>query len=56
MLQICTYTKGQFGEKKDMEHFFSEVLLPYREVLRVAYHQRLLQETIVDLLQSGVLR
>ncbi len=50
VLQICTYTRGQFGGKKDMEHFFSEVLLSYREVLRVAYHQRLLQETFVDLL------
>ena len=55
VLQICTYTKGQFGQEADAEKFFTDVLIPYREVLRMAYNQRLLQETIVDSLRNGEL-
>ena len=52
VLQICTYSKNQFGDRDSMEKLCTDVLIPYREVLRAAYNQRLLQENIVDLLRS----
>lgn len=53
VLQICTYTKNQFGQQDEMKKFCDENLIPYREVLRVAFNQRLLQETIADSLKNG---